>query len=228
MFTGAPLRALIVPAIRSGRRARFVAVGLGLVALAACQSFNEPLPPQPPAPSTRPQPQTPPPEQVPEPPAPPQPPVKHFRLSAASSALVSQAHTQVKSGDTVAAAATLERALRIEPGNPLLWIELGRLRLNEDNPKQADSMGRKALALATGDRNTQAAAWQLIAESLRARRLNQEAAEAEAHADALLAPLADDYNIPAPGDDEGPRPFEKDNKGFWGIGVEDSDELAII
>jgi uncharacterized protein HemY len=108
-------------------------------------------------------------------------------LSPASSALVTQAHAQAKSGDSIAASATLERALRIEPDNPLLWIELGRLRLNENNAAQADSMGRKALALATGDPAAQAGAWRLIAESLRAQGRNQEASEAQERADAAQA-----------------------------------------
>jgi tetratricopeptide (TPR) repeat protein len=180
-----------------------IALLLGVAALTACQSFYEPLPPQP-QPQTRlpsgpPKAPTPPPaaEQTPEAPVPPKTPPKQFRLSAASSALVTQAHTQSKSGNALAAAATLERALRIEPSNPLLWIELGRLRLTEKNPAQADSMGHKALALATGDPNTQAAAWRLIAESLRARSRDDEADKAEDRAKALLvAPVAYDEVAP--------------------------------
>jgi len=80
------------------------------------------------------------------------------------------------------ATATVERALRIEPDNPLLWIELGRIRQSEGNAAQADSMARKALALAGGDPYVQEAAWRLIAESLRARGRNQEASEAERRA----------------------------------------------
>jgi tetratricopeptide (TPR) repeat protein len=122
---------------------------------------------------------------VPQPPPPPErpagPPPKQFHLSAASSALVTQAHAQAAGGDVGPAAATLERALRIEPDNPLLWIELGRLRMSDNNPGQADAMGRKALALSTGDASTQASAWQLIADALKAQGKNGEAAEAERH-----------------------------------------------
>jgi Flp pilus assembly protein TadD len=101
---------------------------------------------------------------------------------------VTQAHTQASAGEFPAAGATLERALRIEPDNPLLWIELGRLQMmQEGNAAQADGMGRKALALATGDAAAQASAWSLIADSLRARGRNQEAADADRHA-ASLAP----------------------------------------
>jgi len=112
---------------------------------------------------------------------------RQFHLGAASSALVSQAHTQAGGGDYGKAAATLERALRIEPDNPLLWIELGRVRLGENNAAQADALGRKALALAVGDATAQASAWQLIADSLRARGRNGEAAEVEQHAGSLAA-----------------------------------------
>jgi Tfp pilus assembly protein PilF len=127
----------------------------------------------------------PPPAQPPEHPV--VPPPRQFHLGAAAGALVAQAHSQAGSGDPGQAAATLERALRIEPDNPLVWIELGRVRLSENNPAQADAMGRKALALATGDPSAQSSAWHLIADSLRARGNNGEAADAERRA-ASLAP----------------------------------------
>ena len=97
---------------------------------------------------------------------------------------MTQAHQQSAGGDYAGAAATLERALRIEPDNPLLWTELGRTRMGENNPAQAEAMGRKALALATGDPAAQSAAWHLIADSLRARGKNAEAADAERHSTA--------------------------------------------
>jgi Tfp pilus assembly protein PilF len=171
---------------------------LAATGLSACALFRAP-PPQPAPSSTRTTPagtaqppQSPPsttspltpvpPAQAPAPTAP-----KQFHLGPASTALVTQAHQQVASGDLAQAAATLERALRIEPDNPLVWIELGRVRLAENNPAQADSMGRKALALATGDASAQSSAWHLIADALRARGDNDGAADAERRA-ASLAP----------------------------------------
>jgi predicted Zn-dependent protease len=115
------------------------------------------------------------------------PPARQFHLGAAASALVAQAHTQAGGGDLGQAAATLERALRIEPDNPLVWVELGRVRLAENNAAQADAMGHKALALATGDTAAQSSAWRLIADALRARGDNGGAAEADRRA-ASLAP----------------------------------------
>ena len=100
---------------------------------------------------------------------------------------MAQAHAQANGGNYPLAASTIERAMRIEPGNPLLWIELGQIRLNEGNASQADSMGRKALALSTGDPQAQASAWHLIGDSLRALGRNQEAAEADRRASSVAA-----------------------------------------
>src|SRR5262245_52001702 len=109
-------------------------------------------------------------------------------LSPASKALVSQAQTQRRRGDLPGAAVSLDRALRIEPNNPRLWIELGRLRMDQGNFPQAEGMGRKALAMSVGDDGTQSQAWQLIGESYRARGSNTQAEEALARA-RDLAPL---------------------------------------
>jgi len=112
---------------------------------------------------------------APRPPA----PSRENRLSPATQSLVTQARTLVAHGDLDGASSTLDRALRIEPNNPLLWIELGRLRLTENDAHQAEGCGRKALALASGDRSTQRQAGRLLADALRAQRRNQEAREVE-------------------------------------------------
>jgi predicted Zn-dependent protease len=109
----------------------------------------------------------------------------HF--GPAVTALLAQAHQLAGAGNPAQAAATLERALRIEPENPLLWIELGRIRLAENNSVQADEMGRKALALAAGDPEAAASAWYLIADAMRASGRSAEASEADRHA-AAAAP----------------------------------------
>jgi Tfp pilus assembly protein PilF len=171
---------------------------LAATGLGGCTLFRAPSSESPPAGTTttpagtaqpaQPSPPTPSPV-TPVPPAqPPAPtPPKQFHLGPASSALVTQAHQQADSGDFGQAAATLERALRIEPDNPLVWIELGRVRLAQNNPAQADAMGRKALALATGDASAQSSAWHLIADALRARGDNGGAADAERRAASLAA-----------------------------------------
>lgn len=100
-------------------------------------------------------------------------------LSPATRSLVTQAHALVSHGDLDSASSTLDRALRIEPNNPLLWIELGRLRLTENDAHQAEGCGRKALRLASGDRVTQAKAGRLLADALRVLGRNPEAVEVE-------------------------------------------------
>jgi len=133
--------------------------------VAPSPSRISPSPPQPAEPSP--------------PAAPPPPPPRENHLSAATRSLVTQAHTLTAHGDFDAASSTLDRALRIEPNNPLLWVEIGRLRLAENDAHQAEVCGRRALALASGDRGTEAQAGRLLADALRAQQRNQEAVEVE-------------------------------------------------
>ena len=109
----------------------------------------------------------------------PAPPPRENHLSPATRSLVTQARTLISRGDLDGASSTLDRALRIEPNNPLVWIDLGRLRLAESDAHQAEGCGRKALSLAGGDRGTQAQAGRLLADALRAQGRNQDAVEIE-------------------------------------------------
>jgi predicted Zn-dependent protease len=163
---------------------RLAAAFTTAVLLSACSLLApHPTTSQPPTPqgsSPQPQGSAPQPSQSPSQPAPhAPPPARENHLSAATRSLVTQARTQVAHGDLPAASSTLDRALRIEPNNPLLWIELGRLRLAESDAHQAEGCGRKALALASGDRLAQAQAGRLLADALRAQGRNQEAREVE-------------------------------------------------
>jgi tetratricopeptide (TPR) repeat protein len=127
------------------------------------------------------------PEPAPVPPPAVTPPVatRQFHLGAAATALVAQAHRQSAGGDPQLAISSIERALRIEPDNPLLWIELGEIHEAAGHFDQAAGIGHKALQLATGDPHAQSASWHLIADSLKARNRNGEAAEAQRRADEL-------------------------------------------
>lgn len=125
-----------------------------------------------------------PPSTVEEPQPLPAPVVREPTLGAASRALVNQAQAQVNTRNYPVAVASIERALRIEPDNPLLWIELGKVRLAEGNYVQAENTGRKALTLAANAPRAQSSAWRLVAESYRARGQNTQAQEAQSKADA--------------------------------------------
>ncbi len=129
------------------------------------QSFSQPVPPMQATP--------------PSAPGVPPPPVRQFELGPAAASLVSIAQGQERSGNYGLAAQTLERALSIEPRNPLVWIALGKESLAARDPAQAYGMARKALYLADGDPGVQASAWGLIAASLRAQGQNQAAVAAE-------------------------------------------------
>jgi len=115
----------------------------------------------------------------------PAPVAREPTLGAASRALVSQAQTQVATKNYAIAASSIERALRIEPDNPLLWIELGKVRFAEGNYGQAENMGRKAVSMSVNAPRAQSSAWKLIADSFRARGKNIEAQEAQARSYSL-------------------------------------------
>jgi hypothetical protein len=144
-----------------------------------------PTPPEAGAPPVETQPGSPP-TTVGEPQPLPGPVSREPVLGAASRALVEHSRIQVASKNYAVAAGSIERALRIEPANPLLWIELAKIRQAEGNYVQAENMARKAISTSTQAPRAQATAWQLIAETYRARDRNLEAREAEAKADSLL------------------------------------------
>ena len=66
------------------------------------------------------------------------------------------------------AASSLERALRIEPRNPRLWHELGRLKFMEGDYRQAASMAARSNTWVGTDKTLYAANWRLIGEARRA------------------------------------------------------------
>lgn len=107
------------------------------------------------------------------------PPAPHFELGPAAQALVADARGQEHTGHYALAAQTLERAVSIEPSNPLVWLALSRERLAAGHTAQSYGMARKALYLASGDVSAEASAWGQIAATLRAEGHDQAALTAE-------------------------------------------------
>lgn len=132
-----------------------------LVALSACSTAPQrSLPPV--VDGTRPGESAPVPEQLPD------------RVEAAPSpaptggavvALLDRADGYRQAGDISNEAATIERALRIDPGNAHLWHRLATTRLKQGQPQQAEQLALKSNALSAGDTRLQAGNWRLVAKA---------------------------------------------------------------
>jgi tetratricopeptide (TPR) repeat protein len=109
----------------------------------------------------------------PEPgPPPPSPYPSSTPLHAESPAIASLmdgARTDYAAGRLANAAASLERALRIEPRNPRLWQELSRVRLLQRDYVQAESCAARSNSWAGSDDALRADNWRLIAQAREAR-----------------------------------------------------------
>lgn len=58
--------------------------------------------------------------------------------------LVTSSRSSRAIGDYALALADIERAVRIEPRNPRLWLALGEIHLLQDDSRQVAAMARKA------------------------------------------------------------------------------------
>lgn len=87
----------------------------------------------------------------------------------AVASLMDGARADVAAGRLVNAAASLERALRIEPRNPRLWQELARVRLKQGHYAQAESVAARSSSWAGSDYRLRAENWRLIAQAREAR-----------------------------------------------------------
>ncbi|HMC36070.1 MAG TPA: tetratricopeptide repeat protein [Myxococcales bacterium] len=107
------------------------------------------------------------PGQAPEPAPFPEPAARTENLAIA--ALMDGARADAAAGRLTNAAASLERALRIEPRNPRLWQELARVRLKQGDYAQAESTAARSNSWAGGDNQLRAENWRLIARARDAR-----------------------------------------------------------
>ena len=104
------------------------------------------------------------------------------RQSPAVVALLEHAEQQANDGDLESSAASLERAIRINPGSAVLWYHLATLRLAQGKTRQAEQLAVKSNSLAPGNRVQQSRNWTLIAESRRQRGDSKGANAAEQRA----------------------------------------------
>ena len=119
-----------------------------LLVLAACATAPEAPPggPAPPTPNATP------------------PPISRSE-NVAVAGLMESARADVAAGKLSTAAASIERALRIEPRNPRLWQELARVRLQQGQHVQAEEVAKRSSSFAGSDNALRAENWRLIAQA---------------------------------------------------------------
>ena len=104
-------------------------------------------------------------------------------------ALLDDAAVRERDGDYDKAIAVLERAVRIEPRNALVWHRLARVNLRHGDASQAEMMAKKSAQFAGNDQRLQAANWRLIASARRQRGDLKGADTADAQAIILESKL---------------------------------------
>jgi len=100
-------------------------------------------------------------------------------------ALLTEASRAERAGDLQRTEALLERALRIEPHNAVLWHYLARMRLKQGRFEQASGLAFKSSSLTHNDQRLEAENWRVVAHARRALGDDNGARAAEQRADAL-------------------------------------------
>ena len=80
-------------------------------------------------------------------------------------ALLDSAQSAAQSGQLHTAEAQLERALRIEPRNAVLWHYMAKLRLHQSRLPEAIGLAAKSNTLAGQNRTLRADNWRIIAHA---------------------------------------------------------------
>lgn len=120
-------------------------------------------------------------EEAPAPPAQAEAPKENVAIAG----LVDSARADEAAGRLPNAAASLERALRIEPRNPRLWQQLARVRLRQGDYAQAESLAQRSNTWGGTDNRLRADNWSLIAQSRQARGDSDGARKAQDLADQI-------------------------------------------
>jgi Tfp pilus assembly protein PilF len=135
----------------SKRRAYGIACVIVMILLSSCATTSDQRQPKTPvvtAPPTTPAP----------------PPRSDSARQPAVVALLDEADRYDALGQRDQAAASLERALRIQPRDATLWHRLAKIRFEQGQWQQAQTLAARSNALAGNDRHLKAANWHLIAD----------------------------------------------------------------
>ena len=101
--------------------------------------------------------------------------------------LLAEAQQAEAKGNHETAAATLERALRIDPKDATVWNRLALLRMRQGNWQQALNLARKSNSLAAGNYDLQLQNWQIILEVKQKVKDDQGARDAQRMIESLQA-----------------------------------------
>ena len=96
---------------------------------------------------------------------------KNAASNSAALLLLAKSETLRKKGQRPQAIGLVERAIRLEPRNGDLWVQLGRLNFEGGEMARAEQYARRGIALAKTDDTDQARAdgWLLLADISEAR-----------------------------------------------------------
>ena len=108
------------------------------------------------------------------------------QTSKAALALLAKARDAANQGQLSVAEAQLERALRIEPQNAVLWHYMAKLRLHQGQLGQAAGLAAKSNSLDQTDRQLQADNWRIIAHARYQKGDKSGAEAAQRRAEQLL------------------------------------------
>ncbi len=108
------------------------------------------------------------------------------KTSAAVIKLLNRARSATRNGDYQKAEVLLERTVRIEPENAVLWHYLAKLRLHQGRMKEAIGLAAKSNTLARKNYKLKADNWRIIAHARHQSGNIYGAKEAQAKTDALL------------------------------------------
>ncbi len=100
-------------------------------------------------------------------------------------ALLDTAQVDAMAGRTPTATAAIERAIRIEPKNPVLWQKLALLKLEKGEYQQAENFAARSNSWAGSNKALQAKNWHIISEARSLRGDNAGAKAALARAKTL-------------------------------------------
>lgn len=99
----------------------------------------------------------------------------------ATSALLARSDSALAAGNPGEAIAYAERAMRIRPHDPLLWMRLAELQLANEDPVAAEQLARRAVSLSGSSEALARRAWLLVADAraaqgdqIEARRIRAE------------------------------------------------------